>query len=223
MSRSALVSIVAIAFVVAACSSSSSKSSSDGGAAGKGGQGGAGAAGGAAAGSSAGAGSIGSGGGSGGTAGASGGASGTTGGAGGAAGGSAGGAGHGAGGGAGADGGAAASGGAGADGGAQPTSCNPRCAVGQLCVFPSCGEQCVALGPTGAACGPGQMMCVPAKGGTGCQVPLRCSSPAPFCIDRPTGCTQCNCLPANVCQGHGQCTNVYVGIDADSTYVVCDG
>jgi hypothetical protein len=139
------------------------------------------------------------------------------------AGGGAGAAGHGGSGdasaGAGADG---AAGSVGGDGGAEPTACSPTCGANQACVFPSCGFTCLNLGSTGAACGPGQTTCTPPGGGVGCAIPIRCTSPAPYCVDVPAQCPPfaapaCSCLPADVCKGHGQCTQVLGGT------VTCDG
>jgi hypothetical protein len=115
-----------------------------------------------------------------------------------------------------------AAGSVGGDGGVAPTACNPLCGMKQACVFPSCGSTCIPLGPTGAACGPGQLTCTPPGGGSGCAIPMRCTSPAPYCVDLPAQCPPfaniaCQCLPADVCKGHGQCTEVGAGV------VTCDG
>jgi hypothetical protein len=76
---------------------------------------------------------------------------------------------------------------------------------------------------TGAACPTTDLICSTSTVPYGCWQTIRCTTPAPFCAALPAGCTSCSCLPADVCQGHGTCMYVNVGVDPADRYVSCGG
>lgn len=102
------------------------------------------------------------------------------------------------------------------------------CAIGQVCVHPSCGggtpPQCDPGLLDGGLCPSGwtyEPQCPPGSGTVPGCIPPACTPPGPYCVVVPAACSgapSCSCLPSGVCQengGSGSCQS------ATSTEVLC--